>query len=290
MTASGWYADPSGTASLRFWDGQVWTTATAPVPFDYAPAAAQYPPAPPFTPNWPAAPVNFGYGAPPPNQPRGTPFKAAAAGLVAILVLATAVVVIVGTRHHRAGTNAPKVATAGAPTSESLARSLLAADEVGAATRRGWETGGAGYSINGYPSGCPGLAYIPGAQPVQASVSFLAENLTIEESFSSLPGTAQSVVHQFAQAAGSCHSAEIDGARMSVTAVALPDLLGVDQGAGVLMQGQIRGKLFAVEFGLVRVGDTVLGLSVFAEGPPNQVGPTLQQLLPVAVDKARRTR
>lgn len=29
---AGWYADPSGAPCLRWWDGQQWTTATAPQP------------------------------------------------------------------------------------------------------------------------------------------------------------------------------------------------------------------------------------------------------------------
>ena len=137
-----------------------------------------------------------------------------------------------------------------------------------------------------------GLDYAPGAQPRQASTAFLAGNLTVEESVSSLPGTANSVVNQFRQAANACHSADIDNARMSVTPVALrgiDGIDGIDESAGVLMQGPMRGKMFAVEFGMVRIGDSVVGLSVFAEGPPNTAGTTLQGLMPLAIERFRRT-
>ena len=81
----GWYADPSGQADLRWWDGQVWTastrarpevppTATAPS----APAATIAPsapsPPPPTTPDTPAVTAPFV----PPGQPSSAPSSAAA--------------------------------------------------------------------------------------------------------------------------------------------------------------------------------------------------------------------
>ncbi|HEX4430296.1 MAG TPA: hypothetical protein VHZ96_13600 [Frankiaceae bacterium] len=222
-------------------------------------------------------------------------------GLFAILVAVTVAVAIVVTRHHQAATEAtpnlppqaaataaPSAAPAVGPSASPLTPSLLTTNEVNAATHGAYtQAAGVGYSINGYPSGCPGLAYIPGEQRAEATEGLLEGNLTVEEAVSSLPGSAASVVNQFRRAANTCHTAEISSTEMSVIPVVLPQMPGVDESAGVLIEGQLRGKLFAVEFGLARVGDTVVGLSVFAEGPPNLTGPSLKLLMPLAVAKAR---
>ncbi len=94
---SGWYPDPAGMPQLRFWDGQTWTTATAP-----SPVMAPLPP------------VYQGYESPPEppssGPGRGRAFYSVIAG-VAVIAVTAAVIIGVTTGTHHTSSAVPNVAT-----------------------------------------------------------------------------------------------------------------------------------------------------------------------------------
>ncbi len=102
---SGWYPDPAGMPQLRFWDGQTWTSATAPSPVMTPPPPVYQDPRYGYQ----------GYEPLPPEPPskgpgRGRAFYGVIAG-VAVVAVAAAFIVGVTSGTHQTSSVPPNVVT-----------------------------------------------------------------------------------------------------------------------------------------------------------------------------------
>lgn len=130
-SASGWYPDPAGTAQLRFWDGQDWSSETAAPAAPVAPAAPiaeGYAPEPTFAaaplsskPGFAGSPAVRPRSAPPGRGPgRGRSFYGLAAGAVGVAAV-VAVVLSSTISKTSPAPSVPSVTTSTAPRPGSLA-------------------------------------------------------------------------------------------------------------------------------------------------------------------------
>jgi len=96
---AGWYQDPTGVSTFRYWDGRIWTnqisadgrTATDPNPMD--PTVAGFPPAPgTAAPMPPAAPTQAPVQV---TQKSGSTFGTVLAVLIAVILIAVIVLFLV---------------------------------------------------------------------------------------------------------------------------------------------------------------------------------------------------
>ena len=196
MTTPGSFPDPAGVAPLRFWNGQEWTAATTHIgagPYDF--------PTRGLTTESPASWSYFGYPPASAKPTRSIWFEVVAFGLITLSAATVIAAVILALRQHYATTssetpagNPIAAASSGDPNAPGRAflnRLALTDADVVAATQTQWQLG-LGYppSIDGDPTGCPGIDYGAELKSVSGGASFAAGDDAIEEVIVDRPGSA----------------------------------------------------------------------------------------------------
>lgn len=282
MAVSGWYPDPAGTAQLRFFDGQSWTTATASPPIAqpaFAPPAA--PTAPHYTPQ-PAPHYAQQYSSKRPPE-RGRRFWSVVASLVVAGAVIAAAIPLVSGSHH-------------APTTEAFNGALLTLDEVSATAGDTFVIEPPDSSDDGTDDGtssddCAGtdLSKVAGPNAVTAeadrSYSASSDGKYVDEDLSYIPGKAAAILNTLKPEVAACHS--LDGGKLAVSVLPAPPVAGSDDTFAMQFLGQVGDQTIVVDVELARFGDSLVGVSYAAPGDPDDIGATTGVLLTQAATKAK---
>jgi hypothetical protein len=282
---AGWYPDPAGTPDLRYWDGQTWTEQMAPAP---APVAAPQPYTSQPSYDYVQQPGAFAQpgatafgGFPAQSAPRRSRrLYAVIAGVVAVVVVATAVPLALSSGGHSPRTNGAfeaallttsevsetangtftleptehdddKDSSIGCPAADDLHKQFSAPDKAHAERTFGDKS--VGLSASEF------LAYSPGAA---------AEFKALEQAFSS------------------CRTLRLSGATLELTTTVGHAITGSDETVVLRAHGVIANRAIGIDIELARFGDVVVGSFYGGLGGPDAIDDTADTLLSQAVAKA----
>ncbi len=274
----GWYPDPAGMPQLRFWDGQNWTTATAPAPVTQ-PYSSQ-----PNAPQQGWAPSG---GSPSHRAPkRGKGFYGIIAGAVVVAVAVAVVIPLTsGGSHH-----AP-------PTTAALKGVLLPVADVSGTTTLPFTVDNSSddNSDDGTndTSNCVPLNNVQkaesAAQVADADQSFVSKQagLEVDEDIAYLPRKAAALLTASQSAFEQCPSYK-DGAGDAANVTFLPGLSvkGSDQVLAIQQSGTISGTPMVFDTMQARFGDTVITINYGGTKAPQDLNLIAAKLLQQAAANA----
>ena len=285
MAVSGWYPDPAGTAQLRFWDGQSWTTATsAPPPVQAAFAPTAPPVAPQYTPQYAPQPVpNYAPQYSSKGGPeRGRRFWSVVAGLVVTGAMIAAAIPLVSSSHHP-------------PTNASLQRSLLTVGQLGAAADGTFTLQAPDNSDDNSDSSddCqgtdPSKVVGPGGVKAEASQEYAdsSQGIFVDEDLVYAPGKAAAFLETIEPELTACHSLTVDGGKLAVSLLPAPPVTGSDDTFAVQATGKISGITVSVDIEMTRFGDSIVTVTYGGRGEPEEISTSSAVVLTEAAIQAK---